>query len=93
MAAVSVYPAGENHNFTGRPRRGKNYTGAANHRSADNRQACVGGSAANGAGQCHLSDGRGRLIRYHQAAALMRGGRLCEGDGNRRFRQGADTGR
>lgn len=23
MAAVSVYPAGENHNFTGRPRRGK----------------------------------------------------------------------
>lgn len=49
MAAVSVYPAGENHNFTGRPRRGKNHTGAANHRSADNRQACVGGSAANGA--------------------------------------------
>ena len=81
MAAVSVYPAGENHNFTGRPRRGKNHTGAANHRSADNRQACVGGSAANGAGQCHLSDGRGRLIRYHQAAACSSGRRLCEGDG------------
>ena len=61
MAAVSVYPAGENHNFTGRPRRGKNHTGAANHRSADNRQACVGGSAANGAGQCHLSDGEDGL--------------------------------
>ena len=44
MAAVSVYPAGENHNFTGRPRRGKNHTGAANHRSADNRQACVEGA-------------------------------------------------
>lgn len=82
MAAVSVYPAGENHNFTGRPRRGKNHTGAANHRSADNRQACVGGSAANGAGQCHLSDGRGRSIRYHQAAPCGSGRRLCKGDGN-----------
>ena len=33
----------------------------------------MGGSAANGAGQCHLSDGRGRLIRYHQAALVAAG--------------------
>ena len=82
MAAVPVYPAGENHNLTGRPRRGQNHTGAANHRGTDNRQACVGGSAANGAGQCHLSDGRGRPVRYHQTAPCGSGRRLCKGNGN-----------
>lgn len=32
--------------------------------------------------QCHLSDGRGRSIRYHQAAPCGSGRRLCKGDGN-----------
>ena len=82
MAAVSVYPAGENHNFTGRPRRGKNHTGAANYCGVDNRQTRVGGSVADGACQYHLADGRGRLIRYHQAAPCGSGRRLCKGDGN-----------